>query len=165
MQKSGDLGELMLDNNVLNFLQKDDRAKDAAESANFDYVVTITQDNEFYQEEHEPPEEQLQRIKITQDDIIGEVIEPDTIGYGDAYGYSYGGITGDLVEKLVEPHDTIGEVERKDAIGAEAAVTLGIRFVTRDRGLQEKMRYNGLEPYLMTLTEFKKLIGYSRFDE
>ena len=100
-------------------------------------------------------EQQIELVKDLADPIVTGV---NTSGHGELYGYNYGGSTGKIYKELIAPDPNIRNVDRPDAIGAEAAIIRDMVFVTDDRGLQEKMIQEGYEEYLLTLDEFENAL-------
>lgn len=100
-----------------------------------------------------------EQIKLVEDVASPEIDDPETIGGFDVdFDMGFNGRTGEIYDELVESHPCISEVDRPEAIAAEAAINRDIVFVTEDTGAQEKMRVCGYQEYLMTQDKFISLI-------
>lgn len=150
---------VMLDNDALNCLQEDDDLLSVVTATDIELYVSVFQYNEFTNHLDDlPPEkrntvpEQIDRV-LEKSDLETTTVE--TSGYGEAYGYNYTGSTGEIYEELTQTHTNIGKVQRKDAVGAEAAINRKMPFVTKDGALKEKMREYGYQEYVFPLDDFR----------
>lgn len=152
----------MLDNDVLNHLQANEEHLSAVEESDIKIYVSVFQYNEFTEGLDALSEELKEKISSQIDEVLEksdlETTGIETSGYGEAYGFNYGGSTGDIYKELTQPHPTIGEVDRPDAVGAEAAINRDMPFVTGDTALQDKMRDCDYDENLLTLDSFLNLI-------
>lgn len=153
---------LMLDNDALNDLQDNNHRLSAVSEADIDIYVSIFQYNEFKQGLDNLSADRKEIIMSQIDQVFEkselETTGIETSGYGEAYGYNYGGSTGEIYKELTKPDPNIGEVHRPDAVGAEAAINRDMWFVTGDGALQDKMEDCGYDEYLISLEEFRKLL-------
>ena len=155
---------VMFDNDALNQLQRNDELRYLVSKSTIESYTSAFQYNEFVLtvEDGDLPPDREEKILEAIDRVIDETdLETtgiETSGYDEAYGYNYGGSTGDIYKQLTEDHPNIGKVHRPDAVGAEAAINRDMPFVTRDNSLQDMMRYCGYEDYLLPLDKFQDLI-------
>ncbi|WP_124194174.1 hypothetical protein [Natrarchaeobius chitinivorans] len=154
--------QVMLDNDTLNYLQKDRDCLISFSETDADAYVSPFQYNEFTTGlddiSEELKDEILNQIHQLEEEIGPETTGVETSGYGEVYGYNYGGGTGEIYNELTEPHPQIGKVHRPDAVGAEVAINRDMPFITGDKALQAKMRHHGYDEYVIELDYFLELL-------
>ena len=154
---------VMIDANVHSYLKENENFLITVVERGVELHLSAYQSNEIRRGLDNHPEKEreeilnkIQRVENLADPVTTSV---DTSGFGEVFGYNFGGSTGEIYQELIEPHPNIREVDRPDAIGAEAAINRDMLFVTDDKGLQDKMKECDYEDYLLTLDDFLDLFN------
>lgn len=153
--------EVMIDANIQSHVKEDQTLRDALAEAPIRVWTCVTQENEIWDGIERPVDRDDETRKYAiQTMDFDEEVDPnrggvDTVGYGEPYGYVYGGGTGNIYEEMIQSDDNIGDIERADAQGVEAAINREIPFVTEESAIKDRMREYGYEDYLISWEEFR----------
>lgn len=153
--------EVMIDANIQSHVKEDQALRAALAKAPIRVWMCATQENEIWDGIERPGDRDRETRKYAIQTLdFDEEVDPDrggvdTVGYGEPYGYVYGGGTGDIYEEIIQPDDNIGDIERADVQGVEAAINRAIPFVTEEGAVKDRMREYGYEEHLISWEEFR----------
>jgi hypothetical protein len=137
--------KVMIDTNVQSYVKDDPRLLNTLAKAPIEVYVCVAQDQEIWNRIQEPIDrdnEDREFVIRTLD--FDEKANPivsgvDTSGFGEFFGYNFGGHTGEPYTELLKSAEIIVRTERPDAQGSAAAINCEMSFVTKEKDVIKRV--------------------------
>jgi hypothetical protein len=156
--------EVMIDANVHSYIKEDPDLRTALGEAPIRVRMCAIQDSEVWDGIERPVDDETDVkdyviLTVTfEEEVKPDISGVDTSQYGETYGWNYAGGTGEIYEDLMRPDESLRDIQRPDAQGAEAAINRDTPFVTADGPLKERMREYGYGEYLIPWDDFREYL-------